>query len=85
MPVVSFPTQIQRFNMATQQDPSRAERQEYNNRYITGTYGKGSVFITVFFPNQANAHIAGSLRLFTWKGKKKGKDITVGQDITIHG
>lgn len=78
MPVVAFPTQIQRFNnMATQQDPSRAERQEYNNTLQVPTVRPGNVFITVCFPNQANAHMAGSLRLFTWKGKKMGKDITV--------
>lgn len=74
MPVVAFPTQIQRFNMATQQDPSRAERQEYNNTLQVPTVRPGNVFITVFsFPNQENAHIAGSLRLFTWKEKKRVK------------
>lgn len=78
MPVVAFPTQIQRFNMTTQQDPSRAERQEYNNTLQVPTV-KVASSSPFFSPNQANAHIAGSLRLFTWKRKKKGKDITVGR------
>lgn len=74
MPVVAFPTQIQRFNMATQQDPSRAERQEYNN-----TVRPGNVFITVFFLQIRQMHT--SLARFACShGKKKN-----GKDITVHG